>query len=153
MLARIIEPESKQGSLRVLERRELTRRRILRSTADCRCMRRRRGSSSCSRRAPPMPRWAQRPWCFYGVSTLYFETGQGDGFRGAGVLQATPSGPADHHRAAHRRSRVPLMVQALEGNKAETKTMLPGHHLVHGRPMSPSSRTRIVSANSQILGL
>ena len=28
----------------------------------------------------------------------------------------------------------PLMVEAFEGNKAETTTMLPDHHRVHGRP-------------------
>jgi hypothetical protein len=43
----------------------------------------------------------------YAVSTLYFETDAGDGFREPGVLQGAASGAADHHRPADRAGRVP----------------------------------------------
>jgi len=60
------------------------------------------------------------------VSTLYFETDKADGFLELGVLQGTPTGATDHDRAAHRRLGVPVDGrQAFEGNKAETKTMIP----------------------------
>ena len=36
-----------------------------------------------------------------------------------------PPGTADHHRPVDRRGRFPLMVEAFEGNAAETTTMLP----------------------------
>jgi transposase len=61
----------------------------------------------------------------YDVSTLYFETDHGDGFREPGFskerhldLQITIGLLTD-------RAGFPLMVQAFEGYKAETKTMLP----------------------------
>lgn len=46
----------------------------------------------------------------YNASTLYFETDAGDGFPRAGILQGTRAGTANHHRAAHRPVRIPLMV-------------------------------------------
>jgi hypothetical protein len=61
----------------------------------------------------------------YDVSTLYFETDEGDGLRESGSSkkqwpkpQITVGLPTDRHG-------FPLVVSAFEGNRAETKTMLP----------------------------
>jgi hypothetical protein len=107
VLARIIEPTSKEDSLRVLAETGV-------EPASYRTVKRRlpvypqdawrwRLASACVRQAALGP----ASLVLYDVSTLYFETDAGDGFPGAGVLQGTPAGPADHHRVAHRRRRVP----------------------------------------------
>jgi Transposase DDE domain len=61
----------------------------------------------------------------FDVTTLYFETDAGDGFRESGFSKERRLEPqitigllADQHG-------FPLMVSAFEGNKAETRTMLP----------------------------
>ena len=61
----------------------------------------------------------------YDVSTLYFETDQGDGFRESGFSKERRLEPQITVGLLTGAAGFPLMVQAFEGNKAETKTMLP----------------------------
>ena len=61
----------------------------------------------------------------YDVSTLYFETDQGDGFREPGFSKERRLEPQITIGLLTGQAGFPLMVRAFEGNKAETKTMLP----------------------------
>ena len=125
MLARIIEPSSKQDSLRVLEEAGAP-------APSYRTLNRR------------LPVWAEEPWrqglseacaaharlgpaslVLYDVSTLYFEADQGDGFREPGFSKERRLEPQITIGLLTGQDGFPLMVSAFEGNKAETKTMLP----------------------------
>jgi hypothetical protein len=59
------------------------------------------------------------------VSTLYFETDQGDGFREPGFSKERRLEPQVTIGLLTDQSGFPLMLSAFEGNRAETKTMLP----------------------------
>jgi hypothetical protein len=59
------------------------------------------------------------------VSTLYFETDAGDGFREPGFSKERRLDPQITIGLLTDQGGFPLMVSAFEGNKAETKTMLP----------------------------
>jgi len=61
----------------------------------------------------------------YDVSTLYFETEAGDGFREPGFSKERRLEPQITIGLLTGQDGFPLMVSAFEGNKAETKTMLP----------------------------
>jgi hypothetical protein len=61
----------------------------------------------------------------YDVSTLYFETDAGDGFREPGFTEERRLEPQITIGLLTGQDGFPLMVSAFEGNKAETKTMLP----------------------------
>jgi transposase len=70
------------------------------------------------------------------VSTLYIEAGQSDGFREPGFSKEHRLEPQITIGLLTGQDRFPLMVSAFEGNRAETKTMLPvieklmaAHHL------------------------
>jgi transposase len=58
------------------------------------------------------------------VSTLYFETDQGDGFRESGFSRERRLEAQITIGLLTGQDGFPLMVSAFEGNKAETKTML-----------------------------
>ena len=62
-------------------------------------------------------------WVLYDVSTLYFETDQGDGFREPGVSKERRLEPQITVRLLTGQDGFRLMVSAFEGNKA--KTMFP----------------------------
>ena len=125
VVARIIEPTSKQDSLRVLEEAGAPARSY----------------PTLNRR---LPTWAREPWrqglseacaaharlgpaslVLYDVSTLYFEADQGDGFREPGFSKERRLEPQITIGLLTGQDGFPLMVSAFEGNKAETKTMLP----------------------------
>jgi len=125
VLARIIEPASKLDSLRVLAEAGL-------AAASYRTVKRR------------LPEYATAPWraglsaacaahaglgpaslVLYDVSTLYFETDAGDGFREPGFSKERRLDPQITVGLLTDQGGFPLMVPAFEGNKAETKTMLP----------------------------
>ena len=125
VLARIIEPTSKLDSLRVLDEAGVT-------PASYRTMKRR------------LPAYAQEPWrqrmsqacaaharlgaaslVLYDVSTLYFEADQGDGFREPGFSKERRLEPQITIGLLTDQAGFPLMLSAFEGNRAETKTMLP----------------------------
>jgi Transposase DDE domain len=61
----------------------------------------------------------------FDVSTLYFETDAGDGFREPGFSKERRLEPQITLGLLTDSSGFPLTVQAFEGNKAETATMLP----------------------------
>jgi hypothetical protein len=123
--ARIIEPVSKLDSLRVLEEagaaaasyRTVTRR--LREYAKDSW--RQRLSEACAAHAGLGP----ASLVLYDVSTLYFETDEGDGFRESGFSKERRLEPQITIGLLTDRTGFPLMVSAFEGNRAETKTMLP----------------------------
>jgi hypothetical protein len=125
VLARIIEPTSKQDSLRVLD--EVGVRPASYPTLNRR-----------------LPVYAQESWrhglaaacaahaglgpatlVLYDVSTLHFETDKADGFREPGFSKERRLDPQITIGLLTDATGFPLMVQAFEGNKAETKTMLP----------------------------
>jgi Transposase DDE domain len=125
VLARIIEPSSKLDSLRVLDEAGAT-------PASYRTLKRRlpayaeqewrqRLSAACAAHARPGP----ASLVLYDVSTLYFETDQGDGFREPGFSKERRLEPQITIGLLTGQDGFPLMVSAFEGNRAETKTMLP----------------------------
>jgi len=125
VLARIIEPTSKQDSLRVLEETGVaaasypTLNRRLRVYAQSPW--RQRLAAACAKRAALGP----ASLVLYDVSTLYFETDQGDGFREPGFSKERRLEPQITIGLLTDASGFPLMVEAFQGNKAETTTMLP----------------------------
>jgi hypothetical protein len=136
VLARNIEPASKLDSLRVLEEAGVAP-----------------GSSRTLKRR--LPAYAEEAWrqglseacaaharlgpaslVLYDVSTLYFEADQGDGVREPGFSRERRLEPQITIGLLVGQDGFPLMVSAFEGNRAETKTMLPviekfmaAHHL------------------------
>jgi hypothetical protein len=125
VLARIIEPVSKLDSLRVLAEAGLagpsyaTLKRRLRVYA--RESWRQQISAACAAHARP----GRASLVLYDVSTLYFETDEGDGFREPGFSKERRLEPQITIGLLTGQDGFPLMVSAFEGNKAETKTMLP----------------------------
>jgi hypothetical protein len=125
VLARIIEPTSKIDAERVLAEVGL-------SPASYATVKRR------------LPRYAKPGWrqalaavsaaharlgpaslVLFDVSTLYFETDAGDGFREPGFSKERRLEPQITLGLLTDASGFPLTVEAFEGNKAETATMLP----------------------------
>jgi hypothetical protein len=82
---------------------------------------RQRISAACAARAGLGP----ASLVLYDVSTLYFETDEGDGFREPGFSKERRLEPQITIGLLTSQDGFPLMVSAFEGNKAETKTMLP----------------------------
>ena len=123
--ARIIEPASKLDSLRVLDEagvmpapyRTVTRR--LRVFAQDSW--RQQISAACAAHAGLGP----ASLVLYDCSTLYFETDAGDGFRESGFSKERRLEPQITIGLLTDQHGFPLMVAAFEGNRAETKTMLP----------------------------
>jgi hypothetical protein len=125
VLARIIEPTSKLDSLRVLEEagvdavsyRTLTRRLARYGNP----LWRKGISAACAAHAALGP----ASLVLYDVSTLYFETDQGDGFREPGFSKERRLEPQITIGLLTDATGFPLAVEAFEGNKAETATMVP----------------------------
>jgi hypothetical protein len=125
VLARIIEPVSKLDSLRVLAEAGVAppsyatlRRRL---PAYAKAAWRQRLSAACAAHAG----LGRASLVLYDVSTLYFEIDQGDGFRESGFSKERRLEPQITIGLLADAAGFPLMVSAFEGNKAETKTMLP----------------------------
>jgi hypothetical protein len=125
VLARIIEPASKVDSLRVLDEAGVAppsyatvKRRLL---AYAEGAWRQRLSAACAAHA----RLGPASLVLYDVSTLYYEAHQGDGFREPGFSKERRLEPQVTIGLLTDQSGFPLMLSAFEGNKAETKTMLP----------------------------
>jgi len=125
VLARIIEPVSKLDSLRVLEEAgaapasyRTVKRRL---PVYARDSWRRQISAACAAHAGLGP----ASLVLYDVSTLYFETDAGDGFRESGFSKERRLEPQITIGLLTGQDGFPLMVSAFEGNTAETKTMLP----------------------------
>jgi len=125
VLARIIEPVSKLDSLRVLEEAGVApasyatlKRRLPAYAKDTW---RQQISAACAAHAGLGP----ASLVLYDVSTLYFETDEGDGFRESGFSKERRLEPQITIGLLTGADGFPLMVSAFEGNKAETRTMLP----------------------------
>ncbi|MDZ4250235.1 MAG: IS1634 family transposase [Candidatus Nanopelagicales bacterium] len=125
VLARIIEPTSKEDSIRVLTETgvdAVSYRTIKRRLPVYAQPQWRRGlAAACARRAALGP----ASLVLYDVSTLYFETDRGDGFREPGFSKERRLEPQITLGLLTDATGFPLMIEAFEGNKAETKTMLP----------------------------
>jgi hypothetical protein len=125
VMARIIEPVSKLDSLRVLEEAgaaAVSYRTVLRRLpVYAKDSWRHRLSAACAAHAALGP----ATLVLYDVSTLYFETDAGDGFREPGFSKERRLEPQITIGLLTGADGFPLMVSAFEGNKAETKTMLP----------------------------
>ena len=125
VVARIIEPTSKADSLRVLAEtgvatvsyRTLTRHLpLFAAPAFARAL-----SKTCAAQAALGP----ASLVLYDVSTLYFETDKADGFREPGFSKERRLEPQITIGLLTDATGFPLAVHAFEGNKGETKTMLP----------------------------
>ncbi len=125
VLARIIEPTSKEDSLRVLDEvgvaaasyPTLNRRLPVYAKPEWR-----KGlAAACARRAA----LGSASLVLYDVSTLYFETDRADGCREPGFSKERRLEPQITLGLLTDAAGFPLQVEAFEGNKAETKTMLP----------------------------
>jgi hypothetical protein len=125
VLARIIEPTSKIDAERVLSEVGVepasyaTVKRRLPSYAQPGW--RQSLASACARRAELGP----ASLVLFDVSTLSFETDAGDGFREPGFSKERRLEPQITLGLLTDASGFPLTVEAFEGNKAETATMLP----------------------------
>ena len=125
VLARIIEPTSKADSLRVLGEvgveppayRTLNRRLAGYAGPEWR----QRIAAACAANAGLGP----ASLVLYDVTTLYFETDAGDGFREPGFSKERRLEPQITVGLLTDATGFPLMVEAFEGNRAETTTMLP----------------------------
>jgi hypothetical protein len=125
VLARIIEATSKLDALRVLEEAGVDapsyatlKRRLPRYGKP---LWRKDISAACAAHAALGP----ASLVLYDVSTLYFETDQGDGFRESGFSKERRLEPQITIGLLTDAAGFPLAVEAFEGNKAETATMLP----------------------------
>jgi hypothetical protein len=125
VLARIIEPASKLDSLRVLDEAGIAppsyatlKRRL---PAYAKESWRQRLSEACAAHA----RLGPASLVLYDVSTLYFETDAGDGFREPGFSKERRLEPQITIGLLADAAGFPLMLNAFEGNKAETRTILP----------------------------
>jgi hypothetical protein len=137
VLARIIEPTSKLESIRVLEEVGVPaasyptiNRRLARYATEAW---RDRIAGACAAHAGLGP----ATLVLYDVTTLYFETEEGDGFREPGFSKERRLEPQITVGLLTDARGFPLMVHAFEGNKAETRTMLPVVHsfmAAHGLP-------------------
>ncbi|MET9199896.1 IS1634 family transposase [Gordonia sp. NPDC003585] len=125
VIARILEPTSKLDSLSVLAEAGLTPMSY----------------PTLNRRLPMFaePVWRQKlaaacaayagldsaTLVLYDVTTLYFETDKADGFREPGFSKERRLEPQITVGLLTDASGFPLMVEAFEGNKAETLTLMP----------------------------
>ncbi len=125
VLARIIEPTSKVDAERVLTEVGVepasyaTIKRRLPTYAQPRW--RRSLATASARRADLGP----ASLVLFDASTLYFETDAGDGFREPGFSKERRLEPQITLGLLTDAAGFPLTVEAFEGNKAETATMLP----------------------------
>jgi hypothetical protein len=123
--ARVIEPTSKRDASRVLEEAgvqaasypTLKRRLPGYATPGFRAGL----SGACAARAALGP----SALVLYDVTTLWFETDIGDGFREPGFSKERRLEPQITVGLLTDATGTPLMVEAFEGNRAETKTMIP----------------------------
>lgn len=123
--ARIIEPSSKQDAARVLDEAGMgsasypTVKRRLPVYADPKFRRRLSGAVSATASLGPAA------LVLYDVTTLWFETTSGDGFREPGFSKERRLEPQITVGLLTDVSGVPLMIEAFEGDTGETKTMIP----------------------------
>jgi hypothetical protein len=125
VLARLIEPTSKLEAIRVLEEIGIVapsyptiNRRLPGYATD---QWRQQLARACAAQVGLGP----ATLVLYDVTTLYFETDEGDGFREPGFSKERRLDPQITVGLLTDVRGFPLTVQAFEGNKAETRTILP----------------------------
>jgi hypothetical protein len=125
VLARVIEPVSKLDTIRVLEEIGIAppsyRTIVRRLPGFAGDEWRQRLAQACAAHVGLGP----ATLVIYDVTTLYFETDEGDGFREPGFSKERRLEPQITVGLLTDARGFPLMVHAFEGNKAETKTILP----------------------------
>ena len=138
MLARIIEPVSKADSLRVLEEAGVAgpsyatlKRRLPVYAKEAW---RQQLSAACAAHAGLGP----ASLVLYDVSTLYFETDEGDGFRESGFSKERRLEPQITIGLLTDADGFPLMVSRVRGEQGRDQDHAAGHRGVHGRP--PAAR-------------
>lgn len=123
--ARIIEPTSKQDAARVLAEagvRALSYRTVKRRLPGyAKPEWRNRLSGACAAAAQIGP----SALVLYDVTTLWFDTDTGDGCREPGFSKERRLDPQITVGLLTDATGMPLMIDAFEGNRAETKTMIP----------------------------
>ena len=123
--ARIIEPTSKQDASRVLAEagvRALSYRTVKRRLPGyAKPEWRNRLSRACAGAAQLGP----SALILYDVTTLWFETDTGDGFREPGFSKERRLDPQITVGLLTDATGMPLMIDAFEGNRAETTTIIP----------------------------
>jgi hypothetical protein len=123
--ARIVEPTSKRDSLRVLSEVGIDpvsyRTLMRRLPVYARDSWRERLAAACAAHA----RLGSASLVLFDVSTLYFEIDTGDGFREPGFSKERRLEPQITIGLLTDATGFPLTVEAFEGNKAETLTMIP----------------------------
>jgi hypothetical protein len=123
--ARIIEPTSKQDAARVLAEagvRALSYRTVKRRLPGYAAPEwRDRLSGVCAAAADLGP----SALILYDVTTLWFETDTGDGFREPGFSKERRLDPQITVGLLTDASGMPLMIEGFEGNRAETNTIIP----------------------------
>lgn len=125
VLGRLIEPVSKLDTIRVLEEvgfgscsyATIKRRLPVYAKSQWRC----RLAAACAAHVDLGP----ATLVLYDVSTLYFETDTGDGFREPGYSKERRLEPQITIGLLTDARGFPLLVEAFEGNKAETSTLIP----------------------------
>jgi Transposase DDE domain len=125
VLARLIEPTSKLDTIRVLDEigivapsyPTINRRLPVYATDQWR----QRLAAACATHVGLGP----ATLCLYDVTTLYFETDEGDGFREPGFSKERRLEPQITVGLLSDVRGFPLQVHAFDGNTAETKTILP----------------------------
>ena len=136
-LARLVEPTSKLEAIRVLDElgigapsyRTIKRRLPNYATDEWR----QRLAAACAAHVGLGP----ATLVLYDVTTLYFETDEGDGFREPGFSKERRLEPQITVGLLTDARGFPLMVHAFDGNTAETKTILPvvqAFAAAHGLP-------------------
>ena len=126
VLARIIEPTSKLDALRVLAEVGVVAAVLPDArSGGCRSTRIRRGGKALAAACAAHAALGPASLVLYDVTTLYFETDQGDGFREPGFSKERRLEPQITVGLLTDAAGFPLMVEAFEGNKAETATMIP----------------------------
>ena len=93
--------------------------------SDCQATRQPSGVNVSWLRALVMWGWGQPRWCSTTPTALYFETDVGDGFREPGYSKQRRLEPRITVGLLTDARGFPLMVEAFEGNKAETITIIP----------------------------
>ena len=125
VIARLIEPTSKQDSLRVLAEAGMSpvsyatvKRHLPRYAAED-------FTRGLSRLLAGCARIGRASLVLFDVTTLYFETDKADGFREPGLSKERRLEPQITVGLLTDETGFPLRAGAFEGNKAETATMIP----------------------------
>ncbi len=125
ILARIIELMSKRDSLRVPAESGVDPPSYATITRHLRTFAEPRWQRELSRACAEHARLGPATLCLYDVITLYFETDKADGIQEPGFSKERCLEPQITVGLLIDASGFPLMMEAFEGNKADTLTMMP----------------------------